>query len=262
MGRKPGDMDKSDYDADEDGTVDNAAKLEGSSLAEVQDHTPKSHEHTESDVTDLAHNATHIAGKEVNDAAIGDQKTLAYDDGSGKIIYITPAPSGAAINSIQMGTILIEDEALTNTATIDSVDTANAVVFSLGIAASSSNIWLALAMVTLTNATTVTASRGGGLNTYSTTISFCVIEFSSGIEGVQNADIAISAAETSHDATITEVDTDKTLLLPRGFKDDSLGTDWGQVVPYLELVDSTTVRATQKESSEEITCGFALIEFA
>jgi len=38
-----GDMLKSTYDTDEDGVVDNSEKLEGSTKAEVQDHTPKAH---------------------------------------------------------------------------------------------------------------------------------------------------------------------------------------------------------------------------
>lgn len=38
-----GDMLKSTYDANLNGVVDNAEKLEGSSKAQVQDHTPKAH---------------------------------------------------------------------------------------------------------------------------------------------------------------------------------------------------------------------------
>jgi len=38
-------MFKSDYDSNDDGAVDDSALLEGSDLAEVQYHTPKSHSH-------------------------------------------------------------------------------------------------------------------------------------------------------------------------------------------------------------------------
>ena len=38
-----GDMLKSTYDVDENGIVDNSEKLQGSSKAQVQDHTPKTH---------------------------------------------------------------------------------------------------------------------------------------------------------------------------------------------------------------------------
>jgi len=40
-----GDMYKSTYDTDDDGIVDNSEKLEGSTKAQVQDHTPKKHWH-------------------------------------------------------------------------------------------------------------------------------------------------------------------------------------------------------------------------
>lgn len=94
FGRRKGDMEKSDYDADGDGTVDNSEALEGSTKSEVQDHTPKAHTHEESEITDLSHNATHIAGKEVNDAAIGNAKRLAYNTATGKIIYVAAAGAG------------------------------------------------------------------------------------------------------------------------------------------------------------------------
>ena len=38
-----GDMEKSTYDTDNDGIIDNSEKLEGSTKAQVQDHTPKAH---------------------------------------------------------------------------------------------------------------------------------------------------------------------------------------------------------------------------
>jgi len=111
-----GDMLKSTYDTNEDGVVDNSAKLEASSKAQVQDHTPKSHAHaqanitnlvsalagksatghthTESEVTDLAHDADKIKGVEVDDAAKADTKVLAYDTASGKIAYATQTTGG------------------------------------------------------------------------------------------------------------------------------------------------------------------------
>ena len=45
-----GDMLKSIYDTDDDGIVDNAEKLEGSTKAEVQDHDPKAHAPSHQDV--------------------------------------------------------------------------------------------------------------------------------------------------------------------------------------------------------------------
>jgi len=115
FGRRAGDMDKSTYDADKDGTVDNAEKLQGSTKAEVQDHTPKSHAHAQGDVTNLAtslagkaaashthpeaeivdldHDAQKIKGVTVDDTNKGDTRILAYDLASTSIKYIDQ-PSG------------------------------------------------------------------------------------------------------------------------------------------------------------------------
>jgi hypothetical protein len=53
-----GDMLKATYDTDDNGIVDNAEKLEGSTKAQVQDHTPKSHGNE-------AHTSTFITGAQV-----------------------------------------------------------------------------------------------------------------------------------------------------------------------------------------------------
>lgn len=96
MGRRSGDMDKTDYDTGDDGTVDDSEKLEGSTKSEVQDHTPKAHTHEESEITDLSHDATAIAGVEVDDTDIGNGKVLEYNSSSQKLEYETPTTGGGA----------------------------------------------------------------------------------------------------------------------------------------------------------------------
>ena len=56
-------------------------------------HDPKSHTHTESEVTDLDHDAQKIKGKTVDDAAIGDDKILVYKTAGTKLVY-EAKPSG------------------------------------------------------------------------------------------------------------------------------------------------------------------------
>jgi len=90
FGKRKGDMEKSTYDADDDGTVDDSAALEGEDLAEVQDHTPKTHTHTEAQITDLSHDAAAIAGVEVDNTDIGAGKGLYYNGTSEKLEYETP----------------------------------------------------------------------------------------------------------------------------------------------------------------------------
>lgn len=48
-----GDMLKSVYDTQDEGTVDNSKKLENKSKAQVQDHSPVSHSHSLADITNL-----------------------------------------------------------------------------------------------------------------------------------------------------------------------------------------------------------------
>jgi hypothetical protein len=67
-----GDMEKSVYDTNSNGVVDNSEKLEGSTKAEVQDHAPKTH-----DLSSDRH-------PDVNVTSPTDGQILLYDGGSEK----------------------------------------------------------------------------------------------------------------------------------------------------------------------------------
>lgn len=77
-----------------------------------------------------------------------------------------------SISLIQRGTIVIADTDSSNTATISSVDTTRSVESFLGCSAEDTNVPSALARITLTNATTVTANRFGTVS--ATTVGFMV----------------------------------------------------------------------------------------
>jgi hypothetical protein len=73
-GSGSGDMTKATYDIDENGVVDDSEKLDGKTLAQVQDHDPKAHIQSVSTLTDhdkTEHDALGI------DAATLEGKTLA-----------------------------------------------------------------------------------------------------------------------------------------------------------------------------------------
>ena len=55
----------------------------------IQSLDPKEHTHTESEITDLDHDAQKIKGKEIDDSAIDTDKYLKYD--GEKIVYDTPS---------------------------------------------------------------------------------------------------------------------------------------------------------------------------
>ena len=94
FGRRVGDMKKSVYDTDGDGVADNAETLEGQTLSQVQDHTPKAHTHTEAQITNLDHNAAKIVGVPVDATDKGNAKVLAYNATSENLEYETPTGGG------------------------------------------------------------------------------------------------------------------------------------------------------------------------
>ncbi len=79
------------------------------------------------------------------------------------------------IKSIQRGVISIAGAASSNTATITSVDTAKAVISCLGSTGTDASTNSSSGYVALTNATTVTATRGGSSGTGS--VSWQVVEY-------------------------------------------------------------------------------------
>lgn len=80
-----------------------------------------------------------------------------------------------AIKSIQRGTITIAGSSTSNTATITSVNTAKSIISLLGTASTETSTANVLAHVALTNATTVTATRGG--STGSLVVGYQVVEY-------------------------------------------------------------------------------------
>lgn len=72
---------------------------------------------------------------------------------------------GRTIKSIQRGTILVPNGANSQTATVTSVNTQRAVLHFMGSLGNTSSSSFAIAEITLTNSTTVTASLGPNVST-------------------------------------------------------------------------------------------------
>lgn len=95
-------------------------------------------------------------------------------------LHVLPPAPTTAIKSVQYGTVTLADSVTSNTATITSVAVNKSVVHFLGFSTDSNLVdnqrrWLA--RVTLTNATTVTASRGSATTTNAMTVGFVVVEY-------------------------------------------------------------------------------------
>ena len=256
FGRRSGDMFKSDYDTNANEVVDNSEKLAGSTRSEVQNHTPKTHTHTESQISDLDHDALKVKGVIINDAAKADQKVLAFDSGSNRIVYISPAPSGATIKNIQIATITILNGQATGTATITAVVMANTVVVWGGTTLT--DAVGALPHVVLTNTTTLTATSNTSVAA-DIVIKVTVVEFTNAtITGVQRATITIASGNPSNTATITEVDLTKSVLFKLGVRS---GGSLNDCCCHIELTDSTTVTATRLVTSGNTIVSFEVLEF-
>lgn len=80
-------MKKSVYDIDGDGVVDEASAAPWAGITDKPaTFAPSSHTHTESEITDLSHDAVAIDGISVDLTGIADTNALVYDSGTNKII--------------------------------------------------------------------------------------------------------------------------------------------------------------------------------
>lgn len=149
--------------------------------------------------------------------------------------------ASSMIRSVQYGTMTVTTSG-TNTATITAVDTANSVVQFTGIICdtSTSNPVFTHGRVSLTNSTTVTGVSYPDASTR--TIGFVVFEYAPGVlRSRQAVAITISPSAGSNTATITSVNTAKSVLVYGGVYinagDDKLGANF-------TLTNATTVTAT------------------
>lgn len=134
----------------------------------------------------------------------------------------------------------------TDTATITSVDTTRSAVFYLGESNNNLNSQTQ-AKIVLTNATTVT----GSCNTSSVThrVKFMVVEFTASSVKTRNAGtIVIASGASSGTATISAVDTTKTILASGGCTSNIAGAGAGS---NLTLTNSTTVTATRVSTAAD-----------
>lgn len=165
------------------------------------------------------------------------------------------------IKSIQRGTIVIAGGTSSNTATLSTaVVLANSLLTwgSQGLNTSGQvDAQMFTARITLTNTTTVTATRGG--TTEALTVPYEVIEFWPGVlKSVQRGTVV-----TGTPATITAVNTAKSMLSYLGCVGaTSTGGEWGSWQGYLVLTNSTTVTATEGGgNTTHITAGYQVAEF-
>lgn len=148
----------------------------------------------------------------------------------------------ASINSIQEVEIDLGAGVTTNTATITSVDTNEAITLFNGTKTTrvGSNYAEVACTMTLTNATTVTATRGAAAAT--TTLRAVVIEFVSGtMKSIQRKpDEFVNEAAGTTDVTITAVDLAKSVVAYHSWRWDAASPDWTPNLNMFTMILTST----------------------
>ena len=172
------------------------------------------------------------------------------------------------IKSVQYGNVSATNaSSLTGTATITAVDTANSVLLFNGNTTSDSTNYQIDAYqtgyLTLTNATTVTVTRGGADGNGNIVVNFCVVEFMPGvIRSVQAGTIALNNGVTTNTVAITTVNTAKSVLFYNN-KYTNQGPLASGIAHWskLDLTNSTTITATRAGNTNHEYPAYVLVEF-
>jgi len=196
-------------------------------------------------------------------------RTKATGDSVMNVLYA--AAGGGIISSIQQMDLTIASSSATGTATITSVDTSRTAVFfsynnAGAVRQTLGNIDIAgtFCRVSLTNATTVTATRGSA-SAFSKDIVVTVVEYSAAaVDSVQQGTIAMTNGIVTATDTITSVTTSRSVAL---FNGDTISANVGdgRARTSVSLTNATTVTATRgtgTASAHTTTSGYVVIEFA
>ena len=171
----------------------------------------------------------------------------------------------AAVDSIQQGTITVTGSNTSGTDTISSVTTSRSAVVFNGIHTTQSGSFSGnLFDVALTDATTVTATRVGTASSTST-IRYVVIEFASGItDSVQEFSITITSdVATTNTATISSVDTARSVIFPGGIKNSVTAIQVSNDICHVQLTNATTVTITRNTATaDDPAVSGTVVEFA
>jgi len=188
------------------------------------------------------------------------QRNLLGPQGMGGMVGLWGTNS--LIRSIQSGSANMQG-ATTSNFTIAAVDMTNCIVLSRGLTygTDSDDIGYMVAYWSLTNSTTATVTRnsgGSGSGTWSAT----VIEFAPGIiKSRQSGVISMGGGQASLTATITSVDTAKSMVVFTGFIASAGTAAMASIWPSLTLTNATTVTLARNTSSSGTGASYQVVEF-
>lgn len=183
--------------------------------------------------------------------------------GSGLSSRVSQWKARGFIKSVQTGSVVIANGALTATATLAAVDPANSFVLFAGQAFNNGADVISSRFqgyLTLTNATTVTATRMDA--NAQLTVNFTVVEYVPGVmKSVQAFTITVGAGLLTATATVTEVDVSKTLLVFGGTNTSEPNGHGAHFCARLTLTNSTTVTLARDGSNNVATGTGTAVQF-
>ncbi|MBA7603958.1 hypothetical protein ES703_11076 [subsurface metagenome] len=204
---------------------------------------------------DITHDAQLIKAVPIDDTEKAADKVLAYDQPADKLVYVPKCPE-IVIKAIQHILINIPTPDLSTQILINEVDLDNTFLIWAGCSPPASQAQHALARIDFLDSTHIRAIRNTiGVDV---TVNLCIIECTAGIKSIQRGTIVLTS-ELHHDATITEVDTDKTFVSHLGASTTTFDFPAGLV--NIHLYDSTTVRAYHIVAPGTVTVSYEVIEF-
>jgi hypothetical protein len=156
------------------------------------------------------------------------------------------------IKSVQRGSITVASASLTNTATITSVDTNNSFVQHLGsYNGGVCDDAIGFAYFTLTNATTVTATRGAQDGTNYAVPYYQVVEMWPG--SFKSRQTGTGTYDTSpKNITVSAVDLNKAYISFGGFTNGSSGTTCSYMHIGLTLTSTTNLQASSGAQNNQV----------
>ena len=204
---------------------------------------------------DIVMDAQLIKAVPIDDTEKAADRVLAYDQPHDKLAYVPKCPE-IVIKAIQHLTITFLITEKVHQVLINEVDMDKTFLIFRGGQSVSSNTNAAFARIELTDSTHITATRYA--NGAVLIINLCVVECTAGINSVQRGTIHLGA-ETYQDATITEVDTDKTFVSYLGV--ESYTTTLTRALLRVYLLNSTTVRAQRDAIYSHMEISYEAVEF-
>ena len=175
------------------------------------------------------------------------------------------------VRSVQSGLITLGNSVASATATITAVDTNVSIALwngGYGNQNTGNPTSSTFAIVTLTNGTTVTAARGSTSGANTLYVPYQVIEFAPGVlRSLQVGTVVMGNGQYTNTGTITSVNTNRSIVLYRGWSTDDTTTGttpwdfqiWGV---RQSLTDATTVTVNRYLSSTyNVTVAHNVVEF-